>query len=145
MRNYDKKKINFRQSDMQGEQNSEGKKKRGAKKGRQSYQRLTPQTNKVIRVPRRRKCPKHKGEFLQATEEMAERTIIDLVFTKSGVRKQITKYLGTKSYCQKCHYHYNPHITSTNWVIKYLDIAFKLGLYIRDFFCACHTALLLKY
>ena len=107
--NYDKKKICFRQSDTQGKTNSEGKKKRGAKKGHQAYHRLTPKPNKVIRVPRRRKCPKHKKKFFQPTEEMAERTIIDLVFTKSGVRKRITKYIGTKSYCQKCHRHYLPH------------------------------------
>jgi predicted RecB family nuclease len=107
--NYDKKKICFRQSETQGEKNGDGKKRRGAEKGRQSYQRLTPKPNKVIRVPRIRKCPKHKKEFFQATEDMAEKTVIDLVFTKSGVRKQITKYIGTIGYCQKCHRHYNPH------------------------------------
>ena len=110
---YDKGKISFKQVGNNGKQNCEGKKKPGAQKGRQSYQRLIPKTNKTIRVPRRRKCFKHKNELLHSTENIAERTIIDLVFSKSGVRKQITKYFGTKSYCKKCHRYINPrHINN---------------------------------
>ena len=39
---------------------------------------------------------------------MAERTVIDLRFTKSGCRKTVTKYVGTKGYCQRCCKYYNP-------------------------------------
>lgn len=91
---YDKRKISFR-----WETNiKKDKAKRGGKKGHQAYLRVTPRAGKIIRVPRRRMCPKHKGVSLQSSENLAERTIIDLIFTKNGVRKVITKYIGTKSY-----------------------------------------------
>lgn len=84
-------------------------KKRGAPKGHQAYNRIIPsKAGKVIRLPIRRKCPKHKGESLHISEEMAEKTIIDLHFTKSGCRKTITKYVGIKGYCQRCGKYYNP-------------------------------------
>jgi predicted RecB family nuclease len=90
-------------------ENAENK-KRGASKGHQAYIRIVPsRARKVIRVPMRRKCPKHKGESLQRSEEMAEKTVIDLHFTKNGCRKTITKYVGTKGYCQSCCKYYNPH------------------------------------
>jgi predicted RecB family nuclease len=103
---YDKKKIIF-WSNENGK--SDEKKKRGAQKGHPQYRRKISKAGKIVCVPRRRKCPTHKGEPLQASEEMSERTIIDLVFTKSGIRKTITKYIGTKGYCQKCHSCYTPH------------------------------------
>ena len=103
---YDKKKISFWSNEKA---NSDDKKKPGAQKGHLPYRKTIPKAGKVIRLPRRRKCSTHKGELLQASEEMAERTIIDLVFKKSGVRKTVTKYVGMKSYCQKCRRYYNPH------------------------------------
>jgi len=85
-------------------------KKRGAPKGHQAYNRIVPsRAVKVIRVPMRRKCPKHKGEPLQRSEEMAEKIAIDLHFTKSGCRKTVTKYVGKKGYCQRCCVYYTPH------------------------------------
>ena len=102
---YEKKKILFLHN---GNKKSNEKKKRGGQKGHPPYQKKIPKAGKIIRVPRKRKCPTHIGEPLQPSEEMVERTIIDLVFMKSGVRKTITKYIGTKSYCQKCHRYYLP-------------------------------------
>ena len=84
-------------------------KKRGAPKGHQGYTRLIPsKAGKIIRVPMRRKCPRHKGESLQKTEKMAGKIIIDLHFTKSGCRKTVTKYIGRKGYCKRCNICYNP-------------------------------------
>ena len=103
--NYKNKKIMF--SKHEKRKNGE-KKKRGAKIGHKGHQKKIPKTGRVYRFPRRRKCTFHKGEVLQASEKIAERTIIDLVFMKSGVRKTITKYTGIKSYCPKCCRYYNP-------------------------------------
>jgi predicted RecB family nuclease len=84
-------------------------KKRGPPKGHQAYTRIIPSsTGKVIRVPIRRKCPIHKGEPLQKSEEIAKRIIIDLHFTKHGCRKTVTKYVGTKGYCKRCCISYPP-------------------------------------
>ena len=102
---YNKRKISF--SPNENRKNGQNK-KRGAQKGHPQYQRATPKAGKVIRVLSRRICPKHKGVTLQKSFETAERTIIDLVFTKNGVRKTITKFIGMKSYCQKCYRYHNP-------------------------------------
>lgn len=102
---YDKKKISLQ--GIKKKQIGE-KRKRGAQKGHLAYHRVIPKARKVIQLRRRRKCYRHKGVTLQASEEMAERTIIDLAFQKNGVKKTITKYVGTKSYCPKCKRLYNP-------------------------------------
>ena len=39
---------------------------------------------------------------------MAERTVIDLIFTCNGCRKMITRYKGKKSYCPKCNRYFPP-------------------------------------
>jgi hypothetical protein len=62
----------------------------------------------IIRVPQKRKCPKHTDEYFQASDYVAERTIIDLVFSKDGIRKKVIKYFGTKGYCSKCQRYFNP-------------------------------------
>ena len=104
---YNRNRISIRQK--RSKESAENK-KRGASKGHQAYNRIVPsRAGKVIQVPMRRECPKHKGEPLQKSEEMAERTLIDLHFTKSGCRKTITKYVGTKGYCQRCCVYYTPH------------------------------------
>jgi predicted RecB family nuclease len=88
---------------------SQEPKKRGAKKGHQAYQRLLPtHIGKVIRVPPRRTCPKHKGEPLLLDDHIAEHPLIDLHFTKSGCRKTVTNYVGKKGYCHKCNKYYDP-------------------------------------
>ena len=62
----------------------------------------------VIKVAPKRICPKHKGESLEKSEEIAEKFIINLRFTKIGCRKTVTKYVGAQGYCQKCRKHYPP-------------------------------------
>ena len=39
---------------------------------------------------------------------MVERTITDLIFSKNGCRKTITKYVRPQGYCQKCCRNYSP-------------------------------------
>jgi len=102
---YNKNRINIRSKKTETTE----KKKRGAQKGHQAYMRIIPsRAGRIIRVPMRRKCPRHKGEPLQKSEELAEKTIIDLHFTKNGCRKTITKYVGIMGYCPKCRKHYIP-------------------------------------
>lgn len=103
---YTQKRIILRQKE--GEVGSE-KKKIGGVKGHQGYCRIDPlNAGKVIRVPMRRKCPVHKGELLQKSEESVEKTNIDLHFTKSGCKKIVTKYIGSKGFCQICGKYYYP-------------------------------------
>ena len=69
---------------------------------------ISKKATKIIRVPRRRKCPEHPNRDLQPTDEMAEHFLIDLVITKKGCRKFIVKYTGKKAYCSLCNYAYVP-------------------------------------
>ncbi len=77
----------------------------GSPKGHPAYIRIVPsKANKVISVRRRMKCPSrwHKGQILEPTSDNAEHTIIDLVFSNTGCRKMITRYVGKKSHCPRC-------------------------------------------
>ena len=49
-----------------------------------------------------------RTEVLEPTGEKAEHTIIDLAFSKTGCRKTITKYIGSKAYCPRCKRDYLP-------------------------------------
>jgi predicted RecB family nuclease len=104
--NFDKRKISLKQNEIY---KTEEKKKIGAKEGHQAYYRLIPKAKKVIHVRSKQKCPKHKDQILRKTQYISERTIIDLVFTSTGIRKSIIKYWGTKSYCSKCNRLYLPN------------------------------------
>lgn len=100
---YDKNKISIR---SKNKANCAGKKMRGAPKGHQAYNRIVPsRAGKIVIVPMEKKCPIH-SEPLHKSEEIVEKTIIDLHFTKGGCRKTITKYLSTKGYCQRCGKYY---------------------------------------
>ena len=100
---YNKKKISFLQNE-----NNNIDKKLGAKKGHQGFSKIIPKAKIVIHIPRMKKCPKHRRETLRASNQISKRTIIDLVFGKTGVRKKVTKYIGEKGYCLKCQSYYSP-------------------------------------
>jgi predicted RecB family nuclease len=102
---YEGKKINIMQDDKEESNKS---RRPGGLVGHQGYTRLIPKATKVIRVPQREICPKCGDIPLKATAKMAERTIIDLVFSKNGCRKTIAKYMGVEGYCQKCCRYYLP-------------------------------------
>ena len=104
--NYDKNKINVRKKLNTNLSKNKG---RGAPKGHVGYARIIPSiAGKIIKVQMKRKCPKHKGEKLEKSNEISEKTIIDLHFSKNGCRKTITKYIGIKGYCSKCREYYIP-------------------------------------
>ncbi len=102
---YEGKKISIQQDDT-GEVTKS--KRRGGSIGHQGYMRLTPKATKVIRVPQRETCPKCRDISLQTSAKMAERTIIDLVFSTNGCRKTVTKYIEAEGYCQQCCRYYSP-------------------------------------
>jgi predicted RecB family nuclease len=84
-------------------------KKRGARKGHLTYRRITPtRVNRTVEVARREQCPSGHGPLVPEEMSLAQRTVIDLVFTKNGCRKVITKYEGVRSYCPTCGHDYAP-------------------------------------
>jgi predicted RecB family nuclease len=104
---YKQKRISFHQEEKTDD---DGRKPKERKKC-QVYGRVPPpsKVNKIVRVRRRIKCPRH-GTVLAAKDEMAERVIVDLVFSKSGCRKRLIKYVGAKSYCKTCSCDYCPPV-----------------------------------
>jgi len=72
------------------------------------YRRIPPsKADKTIHVRRRLKCPRHKRP-LTRRDEIAEKTIIDLAFTKNGCRKILIKYVGPRAFCKTCSVAYLP-------------------------------------
>jgi transposase len=72
------------------------------------FRRIAPmKANRVVRVRRRRKCPRHDVR-LTKSDEVAEKIIADLVFTKNGCRKTFVKYVGAKAFCKTCRCLYLP-------------------------------------
>src|SRR5262249_48556429 len=74
-----------------GDTNEEAKpkKRRGARKGHQTFHRIIPsKVGKIVRVQPRRKCTRGHDLDLDG-QNMAERTITDLVFTRNGCRKTV--------------------------------------------------------
>jgi hypothetical protein len=55
----------------------------------------------VIRVPRKRKCPRHPEHptMLGPSSKDREHAFLDIAFTKTGCRKTIVRYRGKQSYC----------------------------------------------
>jgi predicted RecB family nuclease len=82
--------------------------KAGGRKGHQTYHRMVPsKANQVVRVKPRRRCPRGHSDLL-LNSSLAERTVTDLVFSRNGCRKTVTRYEGKKGFCQKCGRYYDP-------------------------------------
>jgi predicted RecB family nuclease len=97
--------IRFRERDV-GEDKP---RKRGAVKGHQAYRRVIPsKANQVVRVHSRRRCPRGHSDLILDNSSLAERTVTDMVFTRNGCRKTVTRYEGKKGFCQKCNRYYDP-------------------------------------
>jgi predicted RecB family nuclease len=103
--NYDKRKISFRQGTVEAVRNDERKHRTHI-----SYSKIhASKADRVIHVPPRTVCPRHATETLTPLAKTVERSIIDLEFTKRGVRKVILCYRGTKSRCRLCKHDYSPY------------------------------------
>jgi predicted RecB family nuclease len=110
---YPKKRIALRETPGEG---SRAVRKRGARKGHRAYQRIAPvKVGRTIRVRPKRICPRHKGEVLTKTDRQAQKILIDLVFSKAGCKKTVTRYLGPKAFCQRCRLYYNPPAISRSY------------------------------
>jgi hypothetical protein len=115
---YRKKRISLR-SDQSGSDSSNPVIPPGKK--RETYRRIAPsRANRTIHVRRRLKCPRHNRP-LTRTDEIAEKAIIDIAFTKNGCKKHVIKYVGAKSYCRTCGDTYIPPAISKVWKWSFGD------------------------
>jgi predicted RecB family nuclease len=78
------------------------------RKGHQHFRRIVPNASCTVLMEPRERCPTHDVALVPNPEMPIAKTVIDLVFTKSGCRKTVTKHLGIKSRCPKDGQYYNP-------------------------------------
>jgi hypothetical protein len=83
------------------------------------YRRVT----KVIKVPKPTKCQKCGNKSVKESKKKSERILVDLVFTKNGVRKSVKKYWTPYAYCQKC----KKHSKSAEFSVKGRPIIYGYG------------------
>ena len=102
--NYDKKKISFRQAEPVEKKG----KKSWSKKGYEGQRKVKPKATKTVQVPPGEYCPKHTCEPVEPTKYVSRRLIIDLVFTRNGIKKTVTEYIGNQGHCSKCQRNYAP-------------------------------------
>ncbi len=95
---YEKKKISF----------SQGKVIQEGKRGGSKPAKIMPKPNKIVHVQQENTCFNCGYSPLQPMKTTTSRTIIDLVPSKNGIKKTVTKYIGFQEYCTKCQRKYPP-------------------------------------
>lgn len=100
---YDKKKINFSQGHESSDDDQIRKRQQNARKAQHmKYLERKRKAKRKIQVPDGDSCPKCGYGPLRKTEAVSKRYIIDLIFTRNGIRKAFIEYFGFKGYCIKC-------------------------------------------
>jgi hypothetical protein len=101
---YDGNKIHFRQKDTYPDFNRSATEtgKIGAKGLHDKLASIRQKARRIVQVSQEIVCYKCGYEPLTQTEVLSKRFIVDLVPTKSGIKKTITEYDGFKSFCPNC-------------------------------------------
>ncbi len=81
---------------------------RGARPAHRGFSRSVPKAGKVVQVRPRETCSMCDNNPLKPTDKLAAKTVVDLVFTNSGCKKTVTRYVGAWGYCSKCGNQYLP-------------------------------------
>jgi predicted RecB family nuclease len=104
---YDHRKISFQEL-RDNHKKPQNTVRLGLKKGYQGQTKIRPKPTKIVEVSPLRNCPECRNRMSQKKPFPVSRLIIDLVFTKNGVRKIITKYQSERRYCSTCKKWHNP-------------------------------------
>ncbi len=102
--NYDHNKIHFRQED----ENKESKqdkleiRKLASKRYHEKLLDVKRKIKKIIQIEPDKECPHCGYGPLTPTKYISRRFIVDLLVTKSGIRKNLAQYEGIKGYCRNC-------------------------------------------
>jgi transposase len=70
--------------------------------------KFSAKAGQTVIVPAKGSCSRHPEQALQPTGECVERRLIDLVFTKHGVRKTTIQYVGKQKTCPVCRVKFSP-------------------------------------
>jgi len=104
--NYSEKRMRFRALRTQTGTDSQKQTTRRVHKKR----KLSTSKGRLVRVPRKRICPKHPTQELMPSREIAEHAFLDIAFTRNGCRKVVVRYVGKKAYCPLCDKTYPPSV-----------------------------------
>lgn len=96
---YDRKKIKI---NLLRNETSKIKQEKKIKKGDSWLGKTIGKPNKSIIVQPDKYCFKHNERQLNKSHIKTRRVILDLVFSKKGVRKTLTEYIGHHGYCPIC-------------------------------------------
>jgi predicted RecB family nuclease len=107
---YDKTKISFRQDTISSElqHDRKGRQSYSAYMANQKWEYKRRKAARTVQVKQGKICPECGHEPLYQRKQISERTITDLVLTRSMVRKVITRYVGAHEFCVKCRKIYFP-------------------------------------
>jgi len=100
--NYETSRIHV-QKEQQEQPESGGPKRTSPIKAR----KFGVKQARIVAVRSARTCHIH-GHTLQPSDQLAQHTMIDLEFTKTGCRKRLTTYVGTPAFCRHCGVVYLP-------------------------------------
>ena len=106
---YDEKKISFRRTSDEGNKSDKVEMyRKRAEKQRQMLLDIRRRAREIVSISADEMCPKCGYKPLKETTTISKRYIIDLVETRSGLKKTIKQYAGMHGYCQRCHRSYAP-------------------------------------
>src|SRR2546422_11126424 len=72
------------------------------KRARYTHRKRSRKPTSTVQIPHITQCPICGCNTLSTSSKTTARTLIDLTFTKNGVRKSITKYWAYKRHCPTC-------------------------------------------
>jgi predicted RecB family nuclease len=96
--NYSEKRMRFRAPQVQNGTDSKKQTTRHVRKKR----KFSTSKSRLVRVPRKRICPKHPTQELMPSKQIVEHALLDIAFTRNGYRKVVVRYVGMKAYCPLC-------------------------------------------
>jgi predicted RecB family nuclease len=107
---YDKKKIRFRlEAHPESSHNKFELHQRKAEKWRHMFLGIKRRAKTIVTIPPDERCPTCGYRSLKQTTAISRRYVMDLVSTRSGLRKTIIQYDGIQGYCRRCDRNYAPH------------------------------------
>lgn len=101
---YDRNKISFASTEVQERSDTQ---EEDSPKRYHTHRKVIPKARKLIESPTLISCPIHKINLIETTI-VSRKSIIDLIFTRNGVKKTVVQYYGFQSYCLECDRYYNP-------------------------------------
>lgn len=101
---YDRNKISFVSIEVQEKSDTQ---EEYSRRRYHTHRKVIPKARKLIESPTLISCPIHNKNLIETTI-VSRKSIIDLIFTRNGVKKTVSQYYGFQSYCLECDRYYNP-------------------------------------